>query len=212
MVERDQRRRLDPDQPRGISDDIGLRRRRVVGQVIRARWPVPSGDHAIGQVIDMNAAENLPRHIDAVSLPRRHAVERRAPGAVNPRQAKRPGAHRQPCRIRLCPRRAPAAAGGGTLIHPRPAGVAINPGRGQVSEVQATEQLAIALKYRIACPLRRHGGQHMARRRQRPRHPFAIIEPQRAILPVARRRPRQHRAGTKAPDDISRRISHAEND
>src|SRR3546814_13371636 len=59
----------------------------VVGEVVGARRPREGGDHAVRDIVDMDAAEHLSWQVDAVRRSRADAVEHRAAGAVDAGEA-----------------------------------------------------------------------------------------------------------------------------
>src|SRR3546814_5834576 len=82
------------------SDLLVLRRGHVVGKVVRAAWAIESCNYAARDIIDMDAAEHLPRRHHPMRVARAHPIERRAAAAVDPGHSEHARAKHQPRRIR----------------------------------------------------------------------------------------------------------------
>ena len=99
--------------------------RLVIGEIVGAGRGIEAGDHPAHDIVDMDAAEHLPRRMDALGG---DAVERRAAGAVDAGQAEHARAKGEPLRIGLRAGGAAAGAGGGGLVDPCALRVAIDAG------------------------------------------------------------------------------------
>jgi len=106
----------------------------------------------------MHPAEHLTGQVDAVRCARLHPVKRAAARAINAGQAQHPRANGLPGQIGLCAGSAPTCANGRGFIDPRPAGIAIDPGGGEIAEPRrgpAAQQITVACQNRIAAIARR---------------------------------------------------------
>ena len=122
------------------------------------------------------------------AVPCRHAVERRAAGAVDARQAEHARAERQPRRHRPRLRARGAAADRRALVDPGAAGIAIDAGRGEIAEPRAAAAAARRSAPSTGSPSPgRHRGQDMRRRARSP--------PSRASRVVETRACRRARPG-----------------
>jgi len=70
-----------------ISDDVILRRGHVIGDIINSRRAIERGNDRSDDVVNMDAAKNLIRHVDTMGLALFHSFQRRSAGAVNAGQA-----------------------------------------------------------------------------------------------------------------------------
>jgi len=138
----------------------------------------------------MDAAEHLPRLVDAMRPPGGDAVERRPAGAVDSGQPEDPDIIAQPlpAEIGRHPVRTPAAAHRRGLVHPRPAGIAIDPGRGKIAgppRAGGGDRRAVAVQHRIAAGDRRNARQDMRRRCDGAAHGVRIVERDRVGCALA---------------------------
>ena len=157
----------------------------IVSEIVGARRGVAGGEDTGDDIVDMDAAEHLRRQADTMGAPRRHALERRAAGAVDAGQAENMRAAGQPGGIGGGARRAAARAGGGGFVDPGAARVAIDAGRGQIAEPAVVQRVAVARQDGVGVPLRRDRGQDMGGGGQRGADGRFVVEAERAVSTVA---------------------------
>src|SRR5690606_16363265 len=108
--------------------------RLVVGEIIDARRTPKRRDDAARNIVDMDAAEDLPGQVDPVRAAFADPTEDRASGAMDAGQAKDANVAAQtlPGRIGCVAIRA-AALDRGAFVDPRAARVAIDAGRRKIA-------------------------------------------------------------------------------
>jgi len=150
-----------------------LRRGHVIGNIINARGTIKGGNDRSDNVVNMDAAENLVGHVDAMRLAFCHPLQRRSARAVNAGQAENTDIVAQclPCKVSFGPRGAPPAAYWRTFINPCAAGIAIDAGGGQIANpcrLARGNRRTIFQKHRIAALAHgRYARQYMRRGLQR---------------------------------------------
>ena len=136
LFQRDQRRRLHPQQPCGGRRDGFTRRGQIIGDVVNAgRATVHAGQHAACNIVNMDATEHMARQIDPRDRPGAQPIECGAAGAIDAGQAEHAGLRVQRLPL-LIGQVAPAATtlSGHAFINPGTAGIAINTGGGQIAD------------------------------------------------------------------------------
>src|SRR5690606_38575141 len=154
----------------------------VVGEIVGARGRLEPGDHPCRDVVDMDSAEDLTWQVDAVRLSRACTVDRAAAAAVDAGKAKDAGPAGKPCLVGSRPGRAPALTGRGAFIDPGAAGVAVDSGRGEVTQPAMVQRIAVARPDRVAIGAGRDRGQGVACRTERSANRVVVIKSQVAVV------------------------------